>query len=313
MKEVLPHLFGGLALFIYAIYRLSEILKTIFSDKAKELIQKYTSNTFLAILLGTIMTVLLGSSSAAIIIVIVFINSKVLTFRQAMGLILGANIGTTFSSKVISMDVGDYSVIPLLIGLAIMLFSSNLKIKNFGTALMYFGMLFFGLYTIEESVYPLRDSEVFASLMASIETNALQGALVGGLITLVIQSSSATVGMAIILGKQNILTLIGGLAIMLGAELGTCSDTLLATIRGSRQALKAGLFHLVFSLISIIIALVFFTPFVNLVKAVSTTQEIGSQIANGHILFNVLGVIICLPFLNIIERGFNRILPEKES
>ena len=277
----------------------------------KEVIEKYTSYPLLSLLLGAALTSMLGSSSAVIIIVIVFINSKVLTFRQSMGLILGANIGTTLSSKLIALDIGQYSVVLLLFGLATMLFVKNNKIKGIATAVMYFGMLFFGLFTIEESVSPLRESVLFTEWLSNVGDKPVKGALVGGFFTLLIQSSSATVGIIIILSKQKIVTLTGGLAIMLGAELGTCSDTLIATIRGSRQAIKAGLFHLIFSLVTIAIALAFFTPFVNLVKAVSTSQDIGSQIADGHVLFNVLGVLICLPFLNLIERVFNKVLPEK--
>jgi len=309
MSQVLPHLLGGLGLFLFAIFKLSEVLQSIFTDKATELIGKYTSNIFLSIFIGTVMTVLLGSSSAGIIIVIVFINSKILTLRQSMGLILGANFGTTFSSKIIAMDIGEYSVIPLLVGLFVMLLAKNLRIKRIATVIMYFGILFFGLFTIEQSVLPLHDSELFVSWMQSIESNAFKGAIFGGFITLIIQSSSATVGMAIILANQNILNLLGGLSIMLGAELGTCSDTLMATVGGSREALKAALFHLIFSLLSIAIALIFFTPFVNLVTAISRSQDIGNQIANGHVLFNVLGVILCLPFLGVFEKALNKILP----
>jgi len=311
MNQVLPFLLGGLGLFLYSIYKLSEILKSTFSEKAKEIIKKSAKYTLTTILLGTVLTILLDSSSAVIIMVIVFINSKVLTFRQSMGFILGANIGTTFSSKIIAMNVGQYSFIVFLVGLFLMLFIKNKKIKNISAAVMYFGMLFFGLYIIETSVLPLHDSELFTKWMASVENNAINGSLIGGLITLIIQSSSATVGMIIILGKQDIISLSAGLAIMLGAELGTCSDTLIATIRGSRQAIKAGLFHFIFSLVTIAIALLLFTPFVDLIKFISRSQDIGNQIANGHVLFNVLGVLICLPFLNQIEKVFNKLIPEK--
>lgn len=311
MNQLLPYLLGGIALFLYAIYQLSGSLGSIFSVKAKDILKKYTGNIFVSILIGTVLTIILDSSSAVIIMLIVFINSKLLTFRNGMGIILGANIGTTFSSKIIAMDIGEYSIIPLLIGLFAMLIFKNIRIKKIATSIMYFGMLFFGLYLIETSVYPLRNSEMFTNWLTSIENNPLKGALFGGLITLIIQSSSATVGMAIILGKQNILTLVGGLAIMLGAELGTCSDTLIASIKGSRQAIKAALFHLIYSLITIIAALLLFIPFVNLVQRISFSQDIGTQIANGHILFNILGVLLCLPFLKLFENVLNKLLPEK--
>ncbi len=313
MNEILPLLIGGLVLFLYAISQLSEVMKEISSDRAKNTIQKYTSNIFSSLLIGTLLTILLGSSSAVIILVIVFINARTLTFKQAIGLIMGANIGTTFSSQIIALDVGKYSIIPLFIGLLFEVFVRNKKWKRYGNVLLYFGMLFFGLFIMEESVLPLRDSEVFAKWIERVEGNPLQGALIGGLITLMIQSSSGTVGMAIVLGKQQLLSAAGGIAIMLGAELGTCSDTLLATINGSRQAFKAGIFHLLFNLATIIIGLLLFQPFVGIVEKISTTEDIGNVIANAHMLFNVFGVALFLPFVHLMEKGLNKLLPDKAT
>ena len=313
MSEVLPLLVGGLVLFLYAISQLSEVLKTIFSDKAKGIIQKYTSNIYIALLIGTLLTIILDSSSAVIILVIVFINAHSLSFKQAIGLIMGANIGTTFSSQIIALDVGKYSIIPLFIGLIFEVFVKDKKLKRFGNVMLYFGMLFFGLYIMEESVLPLRGTEVFNSWIARVEGSPIHGALIGGFITLIIQSSSGTVGMAIVLGKQQLITTAGGLAVMLGAELGTCSDTLLATINGSRDALKAGLFHLLFNLTSIIIGLILFSPFVALVHQLSKRDDIGSLIANGHVLFNILGVLLFLPFIHWIEKLLNLIIPSSPT
>lgn len=311
MTDILPLLLGGLVLFLYAISQLSEIMKDVFSDKAKHAIQKYTTNIFSAILIGTIITILLDSSSAVIILVIVFVNSKVLTFRQAIGIIMGANIGTTFSSQLIAMDIGKYSIIPLFIGMVLEIFSRNEKYKRIGHGLLYFGMLFFGLYIMEESVLPLKNSDIFKEWVERIDQNYLQGTLIGGLITLIIQSSSGTVGIAIVLGKQNLITIAGGIAVMLGAELGTCSDTLLATINGNRQAVKAGVFHLFFNLITIICGLLLFKEFVALVNYISISKSISGQIANAHVLFNTLGVIAFLPFVKLTERMLNALIPDK--
>lgn len=313
MNEILPLLIGGLTLFLYAISQLSEVMKDIFSERAKNIIEQYTSNIFSSILIGTVLTIILDSSSAVIILVIVFINAKTLTFRQAIGLIMGANIGTTFSSQIIALDVGKYSVIPLFLGLLFEVFVKNKNWRRYGNLLLYFGMLFFGLYIMEGSVLPLRDSELFSTWIERVEGSYVQGALIGGVITLIIQSSSGTVGMAIVLGKQQLLSAAGGIAIMLGAELGTCSDTLIATINGSRQALKAGLFHLFFNFITIIIGLVFFIPFVQMIETISSTNDIGNIIANGHMIFNILGVILFLPFIPLTEKGLNKLLPEKKT
>jgi len=313
MNEILPLLIGGLVLFLYAITRLSEVMKDIFSEGAKRIIEKYTSNIFSSLLIGTILTMVLGSSSAVIILVIVFINAHSLTFKHAIGLIMGANVGTTFSSQIIALDVGKYSIIPLFVGLLLEVFVQNKKWKKYGNILLYFGMLFFGLYIMEESVLPLQGSPVFSEWIARVEGSPFQGAIIGGLITLIIQSSSGTVGMAIVLGKQQVLSAAAGISIMLGAELGTCSDTLIATINGSRQAFKAGLFHLFFNLSTIVIGLLLFIPFVRLVQFISQVDDIGNVIANAHMLFNIMGVLIFLPFISLIERMLNRLLPEKAT
>ncbi len=309
--SIMPLLIGGLSLFLYAITQLSSVMEKSFGESAKQTIAKYVSNLFTAIAIGAVFTILLGSSSAVIILVIVFINAGSITFRQAIGLIMGANIGTTFSSQLIALHVAEYAAVPLFIGLIIKIFSKNEKLKRGGAIAFYLGMLFFGLYVMEESVLPLRDSDVFLDWMASIDQRPVWGALIGGLVTLVIQSSSGTVGIAIVLGKQNIITAAAGISVMLGAELGTCSDTLLATINGKRQALKAGLFHLFFNLATITLGLIFFQSFVDLIIGLSPTTEIGGLIANAHMAFNILGVILFLPFVNITEKLLNRLLPEK--
>ena len=313
MHDILPLLVGGLVLFLYAIAQLSEVMSSLFTDRARSIIQHYTRNIWSAILIGTFLTIILDSSSAVIILTIVFINAKTLNFRQAIGIIMGANIGTTFSSQIIAMDVGKYSIIPLFIGLLFELFSKSPKWKQYGKFMLYFGMLFFGLYIMEESVLPLKDSPVFEAWVQRIDTNYVQGSLIGGLITLIIQSSSATVGIAIVLGKQQLITVAGGIAIMLGAELGTCSDTLIATINGSRQALKAGLFHLLFNFMTIIIGLIIFVPFVDFIISISGNQGIDNQIANAHMIFNIGGVLLFLPFVGFMERFLNWFLPDKAA
>ncbi|MBV7269537.1 Na/Pi cotransporter family protein [Winogradskyella luteola] len=312
MNEILPLLIGGISLFLYAITQLSSALRELFTDKAKKIVETYTPNLLATILIGTVLTILLGSSSAMIIIVIVFVNAKTLNFRQSIGLIMGANIGTTFSSQIIALDIGKYSIIALFIGLFFEVFVKNEKKKLYGKSIFYFGMLFFGLYIMEDAVQPLKNSATFLKWIARVEDNPVQGTLIGGLVTLIIQSSSGTVGMSILLGKEQILSVAGGIAIMLGAELGTCSDTLLATINGRREALKTGLFHLIFNLITIIIGLIFFMPFVDLVNNISSTKSIGGIIANAHMLFNIMGVLFFLPFVGLAEKLLNTILPEKD-
>jgi phosphate:Na+ symporter len=310
MTEILLSIIAGLVLFLFAVMNLSITLKSALGEKANFWIRKYTSNSFSSLIVGIILTTLLDSSSAVIIITIVLVNSKVLTFRQAMGIVLGANIGTTISSQIIAMDIAKFSPIFLLIGFAMLLIAKSEKMNNTGKIILYFGVLFFGLFTMENAVEPLKDEAFFAEWMKKTEI-PIMGALVGAIVTLVIQSSSATVGMAIILSKKGFISLTGGIAVMLGAELGTCSDTLLATIKGSRQALKTGLFHVSFNLITIIVGLILFYPFIDLVKTISAGASAERTLANAHVLFNVFGVLIFVWTIPFFEKVLNRWLPDK--
>lgn len=310
MTEILLSILAGLVLFLFAVNNLSDTIKLAVGDSANKWILKFTSNTLSSILVGIVVTTLLDSSSAVIIITIVFVNSKILTFKQAMGIVLGANIGTTISSQIIAMDIGKYSPILLLIGFILLFVSKSERINNTGKIILYFGVLFFGLFTMENAVEPLKDEAYFLEWLKKTD-NPITGAIVGAVITLIIQSSSATVGMAIILSKKGLLSLSGGIAVMLGAELGTCSDTLLATIKGSRAAIKTGLFHLTFNLFSIIIGLLLFIPFVDLVKYISHHAPIERAVANAHMLFNISGVLIFVWAIPLFEKTLNKLLPDK--
>jgi phosphate:Na+ symporter len=310
MLNIILEVCAGLVLFLYAISSLSKTLIHAIGDKANHWIQKFTSNTLSSILVGAVITTLLDSSSAVIIITIILVNSKLLSFKQAMGIVLGANIGTTVSSQIISLNIGKYSPILLVAGFLLILFSKKEQFQNIGKVILYFGLLFFGLYTIENAVEPLKNEVFFADLMKKVE-NPIAGSIVGAIVTLLIQSSSATVGMAILLTKKGFLSLTGGIAIMLGAELGTCSDTIIATIRGSRAAIKTGLFHVSFNLLSICLGLILFTPFVVLVNKISAGTSIERALANAHMIFNVSGVLLFAWTLPFFEKILNKLIPEK--
>jgi phosphate:Na+ symporter len=310
MTEIFLSIIAGLVLFLFAVTNLSETLKSAIGKDANVWIEKYTSNSFSSLLVGIVATAVLDSSSAVIIITIVLVNSNILTLRQAMGIVLGANIGTTISSQIIAMDIGKYSPIFLLVGFVLLFIAKTEKLSNIGKTVLYFGVLFFGLFTMENAVEPLKDETFFNEWMKKTE-HPILGAIIGAVVTLIIQSSSATVGMAIILSKKGLISLTGGISVMLGAELGTCSDTLLATINGSRQALKTGLFHVTFNLLSIILGLALFYPFLELVKVISQDAPIERAVANAHMIFNITGVLIFIWTIPFFEKLLHKILPDK--
>jgi phosphate:Na+ symporter len=310
MLEIVLAVVGGLVLFLFAVNNLSSVISDLAGDKGKQWLLRFTRNTFTGILTGAVVTTILDSSSAVIIITIVLINARLINFHQAMGIILGANIGTTVSSQIIAMDVGKYSPVFLLLGFVLLFLSKADHITQTGKMLLYFGMLFFGLYTMERAVEPLRDDERIVQWMASLD-HPLKGAGIGALVTVVIQSSSATVGTAIVLAKKGLLALPGGIAVMMGAELGTCSDTLLATIKGSRESIKAALFHLVFNLVSVIAGLLFFDAFVRLVEQVSSGASPERAVANAHMLFNIAGVVCFVWLVKPAGKILDRLLPSR--
>jgi phosphate:Na+ symporter len=310
-KSVIFPLVGGLILFLYALNYLSGNLESVASDKLKYYLDKFTSNLFSGIASGTVITILLDSSSAVIIMTIALVKSKTLTFRQAMGIVMGANIGTTISSQIIALDVGQYASVLMAIGFLLLVLPKNPLYNNIGSVLLGIGMIFFSLFLIEESVEPFKQSSRFQDWMLALE-NPLKGAGIGALVTVIVQSSSATVGMVIALGAKKLISISAAIAVMLGAELGTCSDTLLASIGRSRQAVKTGMFHLTFNLVTIMVGLLLFQPFVQLIQLVSGSASLSRQIANAHVIFNCLGVLAFLPLIPLMERWLNRIILEKE-
>jgi phosphate:Na+ symporter len=310
--QIVLSVLGGLGLFLFAIANLADTLKGILGDNAKKWIGKLTTNLITAIITGTVITIILDSSSAVIIMTIVLVKTGALTFRQSLGIVMGANIGTTFSSQIIALDIGQYSPIPIFAGLVLSFIARSEKLSKTGKCILYFGILFFGLYTMERAVEPLRDDSRFLHWMTMLET-PVRGAAVGALVTVVIQSSSATVGMVITLAKKGLLSLGAGIAVMLGAELGTCADTLLATIGADRQSVKTGLFHLLFNIVSICLGLLIFPWFVQLVEMISGNTHLERKVANAHMLFNIAGVLLFIPFVRLIEMLLDKALPDKKA
>ena len=301
---------AGLVLFLYALNKLSDHLKELSGDKMKSVLNRFTSNLFTGILTGVIVTILLDSSSAVIIMAIALVNVHAMSFRQAMGIVMGANIGTTVSSQIFALNIGEYAALPVAVGFLLMTMHKRKVYRDIGAVIFSFGLIFFGLYTMEEAVAPLKDSDYFISWMHSLDTT-WKGVSTGALVTLVIQSSSATVGMVIGLASQGLVSLSGSIAVMLGAELGTCADTLVATVGRNRGAVRTGLFHLTFNIITILLGIIFLSAFTNLVLSVSGNASISQKVANAHMLFNALGVLVLVPFVPLLEKLMRKMLPSK--
>lgn len=303
---------AGLVLFLFALNYLSDGLKALSGERLQAHLGRFTRNVFTGILAGVIVTTLLDSSSAVIIMTIALVNAGALTFRQALGVVLGANVGTTFSSQLIAFDIGRWAGLPMLVGFLLLVATQRAHLRQWGQVILGFGLLFLGLFLMEEAVEPLKTLPQVAGWMRGLES-PLRGALVGAGATVLLQSSSATVGMAVVLAGQKLLTLPAGVALMMGAELGTCADTLVASIGRSRAAVKTGLFHLGFNLLSIVVGLALIHPFTGLVAWLSAGAAPARQLANAHVLFNALGVLAVAPLVPLAAGWTERWLPNKPA
>ncbi|WP_266365395.1 Na/Pi cotransporter family protein [Tellurirhabdus rosea] len=301
---------AGLVLFLFALNNLSDGLKALSGKKLRKGLARFTHNVFTGILTGIVVTTLLDSSSAVIIMAIALVNSGALTFRQALGIVLGANIGTTFSSQLIAFDIGQWAGLPMAVGFGLMVATKRALVAQWGGVLLAFGMLFLGLYLMEEAVEPLKHLPVVVEWMKGL-SHPVRGALTGAGVTVLLQSSSATVGMAVVLAGQGLLTLPAGIALMMGAELGTCADTVVASAGRSRAALRTGLFHLLFNMVSILAGLLLIHPFTELVSWVSGGMPLSRQLANAHVLFNLLGVLLAAPLTPVVAPLLERWVPDR--
>ncbi|NEQ22955.1 MAG: Na/Pi cotransporter family protein [Microcoleus sp. SIO2G3] len=300
---------AGLVLFIYGVTRLSEGLEDLGGSRMKNFLGKFTTNRFAGVATGIVATTLLESSSVTIIMVIAMVSAGILTFVQSLGVVLGSNIGTAVGAQIISLNIELYVPILMFAGLLVLFLGRNKRQRSIGLVLLGFGLLFYGLEAIDAAMEPFREYEPFLNWMESLGRNPILGALVGALFTVIVQSSSATVAIVITLASSGLIGLPAGIALMLGAEVGTCADTLLATIGRGRPALRTGVFHFGFNLISAIIGIIFAAPLAALVQNISG-DYVGRQIANAQMLFNIIGVIAVIGFLPLIARALERFLPE---
>jgi phosphate:Na+ symporter len=311
--QIAAGLVVGLVLFLYGVSRLSEGLRAMAGDRLRDGLARFTRNRFAGVGTGAVATAVVDSSSVTIATVIALVHAGVLTFSSSLGVILGANVGTTLSSQLFALRGAAFAPVVLALGFGLYTFARTERARHAGGALLGLGMLFFGLEQMGSAVEPLRGHPAFEAWMARLE-NPLVGLGVGLVATVVLQSSSATLGLAITLAGEGMLTLPAGMAVMLGAEVGTCADTLLASLGRSRAALRAGLFHLGFNAAMALAGLALVAPLAAAAVAMpGGTGGVARQIANAHLLFNVAGVALVVGFLPRIARWLERVLPDRPA
>lgn len=308
---------AGLVLFLYGVTRMAEGLEALAGDRAKELISKFTTNRYAGVATGAVATTILDSSSVTIIIVIAMVSAGLLSSVQSLGVVLGSNIGTTIGAQIVAFKINEYAPIAMFAGFLLIFLGKTERWKQIGLIVLGIGLLFFGLDTIEKATEPFEEYQPFIKWMETLGDNTLLGAGVGALFTILVQSSSATVAIIVTLASQGLISLPAGIALMLGAEVGTCADTLVATIGRDRPAIRTGVFHLIFNLACAAVGIVFAAQLATLAKWLSTMlgagNDIARQIANAQVIFNILGVVLVIGFLPLIARGLEKLIPDKQN
>lgn len=306
-------LLGGLALFLYGMQMMSNGLEAAAGNKMKKILEKLTSNRFLGVLVGAGITAAIQSSSATTVMVVGFVNSGMMTLRQAVWIIMGANIGTTITGQLIALDIGVLAPLIAFVGVACTVFVKKEKVQYYGMIVAGLGILFIGMDMMSAAMMPLRESPAFIKMISSF-SNPVLGILAGAIFTAIIQSSSASVGILQALAMGGILNLGQAVYVLFGQNIGTCITAVIASIGTSRNAKRATIIHLSFNVIGTIIFLVvcMFTPLTDFVASWTPTN-VSAQIANMHTLFNVVTTVLLLPFGFKLVKLAQRILPEHKE
>lgn len=314
--KIVFEVFGGLGLFLYGMKVMSDGLEQSAGNKMEGIIEALTKNKFLGVIVGAFVTVIIQSSSATTVMVVGFVNAGIMSLTQSIGIIMGANIGTTFTAQLVSFKLTAIAPVAIGTGVMIKLFVKNEKISQYSDVLIGFGILFFGMDVMKGAMKPLRTYEGFTQLLLSFGSGSfidvILAVFTGFAITAVIQSSSATTALLVGLASQGLLPIEAAFPIVLGSNIGTCVTAVISSIGASKNAKRAALMHLIFNVTGALVFLAFFRGLtVDFVKQFSNIPE--RQLANAHTLFNVTNTLFLLPFAGLIIRIVKRIIPEEEE
>ena len=306
---------GGLAIFLFGISLMGDALTNFAGPKMRGYVEKYTSNPIKGVLVGIVITGLIQSSSATTVIAISFVRAGIMSLEQAIGVTLGANIGTTVTSILIGFNLGSFSYFIALIGVLIFMFSAKRKNKYIGEIFIGFGLLFIGLEMMGGSLEELKNIPGFEDVVANVGQRPILGVLIGTILTAMLQSSSAFIGITQSLYASGAISLEVALALMFGANIGTCITAILASLGGSLSAKRTSLFHILFNVSVSLVFLIFLSPYEQLVQTIATAIKASDlmTIAIGHFTFNFIGMIIFLPLIKIVARILRKIIPGKDS
>ena len=314
-------LFGGLALFLFGMEQMAEALKAVAGERMKMILAKLTTNRFMGAGTGAVVTAVIQSSSVTTVLVVGFITAGLMSLSQSVGVIMGANIGTTITAQIVAFKVTKAALLMIGAGFSMLFMSKNEKIKQYGAMLMGLGLVFFGMSVMSDAMKPLRSYQPFLDLMVQME-NPLVGILIAAAFTGLVQSSSATTGIVIVMASQGFITLPAGIALAFGANIGTCVTALLASIGKPREAVRAALVHVLFNVAGVVLWFLFIPQLADFVTAMSPAHpeltgldrlgaETPRQIANAHTIFNVANTLIFIGFTTQFARIVEKLVPDR--
>ena len=306
---MITSLFGGLGMFLYGMEMMSDGMKIAAGNRMRSVLEKLTSNRFLAVGVGAFVTMVIQSSSATTVMLVSFVNSGLLSFVQGLGVILGSNIGSTITAQIVAFKVTDYALALIAVGAIMALFSKKDATKNIGFVILGFGLLFYGMKVMSDTMKPLRSNPTFNSILTSFE-NPFMGILAGAAFTALIQSSSATTGIVITLASGGSITLEAGIPLIFGANVGTCVTALLAGLNASREAKRVAIAHVTFNLLGVGLFCFWIPTFAEFIS--QTSDNIPRQIANAHTIFNILATVVFIPFTPLVAKLILQYFPDEE-
>lgn len=308
-------LVGGLGLFLYGMKLMSEGLERAAGAKMRGILEFFTKNRFVGMLVGLFFTAIVQSSSATTVMVVSFVNSGLMTLSQAAGVILGANIGTTMTSQLIAFNLSDVAPLFVMLGVVLLMFCKKMNVKRIGEVILGFGILFMGLSTMSGAMSTLKESPLIVEMMASLDSSVM-GILFGFVITAILQSSSATVGIVLLLATQGLLDLPICFFLILGCNIGSCVSALIASLGGKKDAKRAAWIHLLFNIIGsaliYIILLFAIDPISEFVYRLSG-GNIARAVANTHTAIKIFEVVVLFPFIQLIVKATYILIPGTDA
>lgn len=307
---------GGLGLFLFGIRTMGDGLENAAGAKLKRMLEVLTGNRFLAVLVGFVVTAIIQSSTATTVMVVGFVNAGMMSLAQAVGVIMGANIGTTVTSLLIALNFSSVAAASVLVGVILMLASKKTVVKNLGAIFTGFGLLFLGIDMMSYSMAPLRDSAGFMNFIVTVSESPLRplfGIILGIVMTAVLQSSSASVGVLQTLAMQGLVPLKFSVFVLFGQNIGTCLTALFSTVGAKKNSKRAAVIHLLFNLIGtgIFILIALLTPYVEWIEKLSPDPM--AQIAISHIVFNIVSTVVMFPFAKALVKLSCLLVPGKDD